>query len=55
MVWLVLFCFGMMFFMYAFSRGYRCVPRIAATVRSAAVGTELTQRLLPPRFVKWLF
>jgi hypothetical protein len=23
MVWLVLFCFGMLFFMYAFSKGYR--------------------------------
>ena len=26
MVWLVLFCFGMMFFMYAFSKGYRRAP-----------------------------
>ena len=29
MVWLVLFCFGMMFFMYAFSRGYRRAPTFA--------------------------
>jgi hypothetical protein len=52
MVWLVLFCFGMMFFMYAFSRGYRCALAasfflpVLSGADAASVGLQVPQVVL---------
>ena len=54
MVWLVLFCFGLLFFMYAFSRGYRCALDDELHFLSQH-SAGLTQRQWACRFLKWFF